>query len=251
MRLAGKNAVITGGCGNIGLATARLFLSEGARVMIVDRDAEALEQVRDELGEERLETFAADVTDPASVRAYADHAGEVLGEVHAFFANAGIEGPIKAVRDYPDEGFEAVMAVNCTGVFLGAKYMEPKMPDWSSIVMTSSLMGSRGSPRAIGYAASKHAVVGIMRSAAKDFAARRIRVNTVHPGMVDSAMLGRIEAEMREIGFRDPDSYYTQAIPFGMKVKPAEIAQAVLFLCSDDSRQITGQTLAIDGGWLL
>ncbi len=251
MRLEGKNAVVTGAVGNIGLATTRLFLQEGARVLLVDRDAERLSAVAAELGTKNAETFVADVADEAQVKAYADKAEALFGPVHIFFNNAGVEGPIKPLADYPLDGFERVMAVNTTGVYLGMKYVLPKMPEWSSVIVTSSIMGLQGSARAVGYSASKHAVIGIMRSAAKDAAPRRIRVNTVHPGFVESAMLHRIEDEMRAFGFNDPEQFYTSQIPFGVKVTPHEIAQTVLFLASDDSRQVTGQTIAIDGGHLL
>lgn len=251
MRLEGKNAVVTGAVGNIGLAVTRLFLKEGARVLMVDRDGDRLAEVAEELSTPNARTFAADVTAEDDARAYADEAERAFGAVHVFFNNAGIEGPIKHLEDYPKDGFEQVMAVNTTGVFLGMKYLLPRMPEWSSVIITSSIMGLQGSARAVGYSASKHAVIGIMRSAAKSAAARRIRVNTVHPGFVESAMLHRIEDEMRAFGFNDPEEFYTSQIPFGIKVTPHEIAQTVLFLASDDSRQITGQTIAIDGGHLL
>lgn len=250
MRLQGKAAIVTGAAGNIGLATARLFLEEGARVLLVDRDAAALDKLAGELGADAA-TFVADVTRPAEVEAYAGAAVERLGGIDIFFNNAGIEGPIKATAEYPDDGFEQVMAVNTTGVFYGMKHVLPHMKEWGSVIITSSTMGLRGSARAVGYAASKHAVVGIMRSAAKDVGPRRIRVNTIHPGFVESAMLSRIEEEMRGLGFNDPNRFYVDQVPFGCKVTPAEIARTVLFLASDDSRQVTGQTIAIDGGYLL
>jgi NAD(P)-dependent dehydrogenase (short-subunit alcohol dehydrogenase family) len=251
MRLTGKNAIVTGAVGNIGLATTRLFLKEGARVLMVDRDAERLRKIAAELGTPNAEPCVADVSIEDEVKAYADAAEEKLGPIHVFFNNAGIEGPIKHLADYPKDGFEQVMAVNTTGVYLGMKHVLPKMPEWGSVIITSSIMGLQGSARAVGYSASKHAVIGIMRSAAKDAASRRIRVNTVHPGFVESDMLHRIENEMRAFGFNDPEQFYTSQIPFGVKVTPHEIAQTVLFLASDDSRQVTGQTIAIDGGHLL
>lgn len=250
MRLKGKSAVVTGAAGNIGLAATRLFLAEGAAVLLVDRDVGALEALSGELGGSAA-TFAADVTRSDEVAAYAAAAGERFGGIDIFFNNAGIEGPIRALADYPDDGFDAVMAVNTTGVFYGMKHMLPLMREWGSVIITSSVMGARGSARAVGYSASKHAVVGIMRSAARDAGPRRIRVNTVHPGFVESAMLHRIEDELRGFGINDPDQFYLSQVPFGCKVTPHEIAQTVLFLASDDSRQVTGQTIAVDGGYLL
>jgi NAD(P)-dependent dehydrogenase (short-subunit alcohol dehydrogenase family) len=251
MRLEGKTAIVTGAAGNIGLAATKLFVAEGARVLMVDRDAVPLADFAGEFPAGSVETFVADVTKPDEVEAYAARAGELFGSVDAFFNNAGIEGPVRVLEDYPDDGFDDVMAVNSSGVFYGLKHVAPRMGEWGGIVITSSVMGLSGSARAIGYSAAKHAVVGMMRSAAKALAERHIRVNTIHPGMVESAMLRRIQEEMRGHGFDNPEQHYLDAIPFHCLVSPHEIARAVLFLVSDDSRQITGQTLAIDGGYLL
>ncbi|MFI5013955.1 MAG: SDR family NAD(P)-dependent oxidoreductase [Hyphomicrobiales bacterium] len=252
MRLSGKVAIVTGAAGNIGAAVTRLFVKEGAKLALVDRNGKAVDELAREFGPERVFAIKADVIRSDEVERYAVEALRRFGRIDAFFNNAGIEGPIEHLDAYPEEGFEMVMAVNTTGVYLGMKYVLPRMQDGGSVIITSSVMGLRGSARAVGYAASKHAVVGIMRSAAKDVAKRRIRVNTVHPGMVDSDMLRRIEAQMAaRHGFNDPTQHYTATIPFGCYVTPHQIAQTVLFLASDESEQITGQTIAIDGGYLL
>jgi NAD(P)-dependent dehydrogenase (short-subunit alcohol dehydrogenase family) len=251
MRLQGKSAIVTGAVGNIGLATTRLFLKEGAKVLLVDRDEAGLKQAMKEFSGNQAEVFVADVAKEADVERYAKHAEQKFGGVDIFFNNAGIEGPITKIADYPEDGFDRVMDVNAKGVFLGVKHVLPRMREWSSMIITSSIMGLRGGVRSIGYVASKHAVIGIMRSAAKDAGPRRIRVNTIHPGFVKSEMLGRIQKRNTELGLPGDEAFYMAQVPFGIYVTPHEIAQTVLFLASDDSRQITGQTLAIDGGYML
>jgi NAD(P)-dependent dehydrogenase (short-subunit alcohol dehydrogenase family) len=251
MRLAGKVAIVTGAVGNIGLATTRLFLQEGASVLLVDREEARLREVVKEFDPRNAEIFAADVTKEGDVEAYVRHAVEQFGGVDIFFNNAGIEGPITPIADYPEDGFDAVMDVNAKGVFLGVKHGLPKMREWGSMIITSSIMGLRGGVRSIGYTASKHAVIGIMRAAAKDAGPRHIRVNTIHPGFVKSEMLGRIQKRNAELGLPANEEFYMRQVPFGIYVTPHEIAQTVLFLASDDSRQVTGQTIAIDGGYML
>ena len=251
MRLQGKSAIITGAAGNIGLATARLFLKEGASVLLVDRDEAGLKTAMKEFGGNQAEALIADVTKAKDTERYAQRAVEKFGGVDIFFNNAGIEGPVTKIQDYPDDGFDQVMQVNAKGVFLGVKHVLPRMREWGSMIITSSIMGLRGGVRTIGYVASKHAVVGIMRAAAKDAGPRHIRVNSIHPGFVKSEMLGRIQKRNTELGLPSDESFYLAQVPFGTYVTPHEIAQTVLFLASDDSRQVTGQTLAIDGGYML
>lgn len=251
MRLLGKSAIITGAVGNIGLATTRLFLKEGAKVLLVDRDRAGLDKAMQEFSGNQAEALAADVAKEAEVKRYAAHAGEKFGGVDIFFNNAGVEGPITPITEYPEDGFDRVMDVNAKGVFFGVKHVLPIMREWSSMIITSSIMGLRGGVRSIGYTASKHAVIGIMRAAAKDVGPRHIRINTIHPGFVKSEMLGRIQKRNTELGLPAGDEFYMKQVPFGIYVTPHEIAQTVLFLASDDSRQVTGQTIAIDGGYLL
>lgn len=251
MRLQNKVAIVTGAAGNIGLATVRLFHQQGAKVVLVDRDQAGIKRALAELGGDRAEGVIADVTSSADVKRYVDATVQRFGKIDVFFNNAGIEGAVCSLVDYPEDAFDKVMAVNTKGVFLGMKYVVPQMNDGASIIITSSIMGLAGSLRTIGYVASKHAVVGIMRSAAKILGPRGIRVNTVHPGFVESDMLRRIE---EADGSDTPEALKKKkadALPLGRYVEPLEIAQSVLFLASDESRMVTGQTLAVDGGFLL
>ena len=246
---ANKVAIVTGGAGVIGMATARRLVAAGARVALVDRDAARLSANVEQLGADKAIGMAADVTDASEVAAYAERARVELGPIDAFFNNAGVEGPTAPMSEYPDEAFQAVQAVNVTGVFLGLKHVMPRMRDGGAVVITSSTAGLRGAPGFAGYTMSKHAVIGLMRTAALEGAPRRIRVNSVHPAMVDSEMMGRIErdrgdpAVMRE--------KFLARIPLGRYIEPDEVAALVCFLMSDDARMITGGQYAIDGGAML
>jgi len=249
MRLADKVCLITGGGGNIGLATARVFLAEGGTVVLVDSDREALDRALSSLaGVARV--IVADVTSEAEVARYVDETVTAFGPIDVFFNNAAIEGAIGALPDFSVEDYESVMAVNVRGVFLGMKHVPPRMTDGGSAIITSSIMGLVGNPRSVAYAASKHAVVGIMRSAAIQYAERRIRVNTVRPGPVDSDMMRRIE-QKAPIGAAAVQAANVARLKLGRYVSPRDVAETVLFLASDESRMITGQTIAVDGGYLL
>lgn len=253
MRFDGKVALVTGAAGVIGSCVSRRLLSEGCRVALVDYDRDALDGVMRSLDAgDRARAVTADVTSPESTRSCVAQAVGHFGPIDIFLNNAGIEGATAPITEYPDEIFNRVMAVNVTGVFLGMKYVVPAMRDGSSVVITSSVAGLGGSPSFVGYVASKHAVIGIAKCAALDLAPRGIRVNTVHPGMVESRMIERIEAAIdagapgggARAAFRD-------RIPLGRYVTPEEVADAMLFLAGDDSRMMTGSQLVVDGGFLV
>jgi NAD(P)-dependent dehydrogenase (short-subunit alcohol dehydrogenase family) len=250
-RLQNKVAIITGAVGNIGLATVQLFLEQGAKVMMVDRDHAQIEAILARLNTDQVAGITADVTNASDVKRYVEKTVERFGKVDIFFANAGIEGAVKPLVDYPDDGFDDVMSVNVKGVFLGLKYVLPEMNDGGSIVITSSIMGMKGSLKTVGYTASKHAVVGLMRSAARSVGGKGIRVNSIHPGYVESDMMRRIEQVDQPENPEESRKQRLASVPMGKYVLPHDIAQSVLFLASDESRLVTGQTLVIDGGFLL
>lgn len=191
-RLVGKVAIITGGAGSIGKTTAKQFLNEGAKVFLVDMSKEALQKVADELGENVAYTVA-DVTKAADVERYAKEAVDKFGKVDIFFNNAGIEGVVKPIIDYPEDIFDKVMAVNVKGMWLGCKYVLPQMNDGGSMIITSSVAGIAGTPGVSAYVTSKHAVIGLMRTAALEAASRKIRVNTINPSPVDNRMMRSLE----------------------------------------------------------
>lgn len=248
-RLSGKTTVITGGAGSIGKTTAKLFLDEGAKVVLVDLKEDALQKAAAELGGgKNVLTCAADVTKSADVQNYVAKSVAAFGKIDVFFNNAGIEGVVKPIVDYPDEKFDQVMAVNVRGVWLGCKYALPQMNDGGSIILTSSVAGINGSPDVSAYITSKHAVVGIMRALAVEAAPRRIRVNSVHPSPVDNRMMRSLEEGFAPGQAAAAKAELEKTIPLGRYAEPDEIGRLVLFLASDDSRFITGTTQVIDGG---
>lgn len=249
-RLKDKVAIITGGAGGIGKATAKLFLNAGAKVVIVDLNEENLEKVSYELDHENLSYCIADVSKAADTEKFVKHTVEVYGKIDIFFANAGIEGTSRPLAEYPEETFDKVIAVNLKGVWLGCKYVIPKMKQGGSVMITSSVAGLKGFAGLGPYVATKHAVIGLMRTAAVENAARKIRVNTIHPGPVNNDMMRRIEKDMDP---ENPDQVmkgFEATVPFGRYIESSEIADMALFLASDESKFITGCIHVVDGGML-
>ncbi|KAA6438162.1 SDR family NAD(P)-dependent oxidoreductase [Rufibacter glacialis] len=247
-RLENKVAIITGGAGSIGKVTARLFLDEGAKVMLVDLKEDALQQAVEELGSENVQYSAADVSSSEDVQRYVEATVNAFGKIDVFFNNAGIEGVVKPITEYPEEMFDKVIAVNVKGAWLGAKYVLAQMNDGGSIINTSSVAGINGSPNVSAYITSKHAVVGIMRAVAVEAAPRKIRVNSVHPSPVDNRMMRSLEEGFAPGQAEAAKKELEKTIPLGRYADPEEIAKLVLFLASDDSQFITGTTQIIDGG---
>ena len=249
MNVNGKVVVITGGAGSIGKATARLFLDGGARVALVDLKEDALKEAAGELDAgDNVMYSAADVTKAEDVKKYVREVADKFGKIDAFFNNAGIEGIVKPITEYPDEEFDKVMAVNVRGVWLGCKYILPEMNDGGSIIITSSVSGLVGTPNITGYITSKHAVVGVMRALAVELAPRGIRVNTVHPSPVDNRMMRSLEEGFSPGEAEAAKKKLEELIPLGRYAEPEEIGQMVLFLASDESRFITGTRMVVDGG---
>src|SRR5690606_26368541 len=196
-KLKDKVAVITGGSGAIGSRVAQLFLSEGAKVVLVDINGDSLEQVAKEIGNNNLSYMAADVTKASEVAGYVKHTVDTFGKIDVFFNNAGIEGVVKPVTEDPEDIFDRWMAVNVKGVWLGMKYVIPAMNDGGSIINTSSVSGLVGSVNMTAYVASKHAVIGLTRTVAHEVAPQGIRVNSIHPSPVDNRMMRSLEEGYR------------------------------------------------------
>src|SRR3954467_8502962 len=247
-RLEDKVALITGGGGAAGAATARLFADEGAKVVLADVDEEGLALVTDEIGAERAAYVVTDVTASEQVGAAVRIATERYGGLDVAFANAGVFGEATPIVDYPEDVFDRVMAVNVRGSFLVAKHALAVMRDGGSLIFTSSVVGLMSDAGICAYATSKHALVGLMRTAAKEVADRGIRVNSIHPGPVDNALQHRIETVATgESEARAAETFETM-IPLGRHATPDEVASAVVFLASDESRFMTGAALPVDGG---
>ena len=248
--LKNKVAVITGGAGGIGKATAKLFLEEGAKVMLIGRTEEKLQKTVTELNSQNVDYFVADVSKVEDTVHYVNDTLIKFGKIDIFFNNAGVEGVVKPIAEYPESEFDKVIAVNLKGVWLGCKYVIPKMSDGGSVIITSSVAGLKGIAGLGAYVTTKHAVVGIMKVAALENANRKIRVNTIHPGPVNTRMMRDLEQEMAPGNAAEVKKGFEANIPFARYAEAEEIAASVLFLASDSSRYITGNQHVIDGGMM-
>lgn len=252
MEIKGKYAIITGGAGGIGEATAKRFLEEGAAgILLVDLNKENLRRVSQELTDERVITFAADISKSEEVKAYTDYAKEKFGQLDILFLNAGYEGVVKPLTEYPEDIFDQVLAVNVKGVWLGMKYGFPHLQNsgGGSVIITSSVAGLRGTAQMMAYTSSKHATIGAMKVAALEGAPHKIRVNSIHPSPVDNRMMRSLEEGFAPGAGAEVKSGFEKMIPLGRYAKNEEIADLALFLASDRSRFITGAVHVIDGGF--
>jgi 3alpha(or 20beta)-hydroxysteroid dehydrogenase len=238
-RLQGKTALITGAARGQGAAAARRFVAEGARVVIADVALEGCMQLAQELGSAAI-AVRLDVTSPAEWAKAVTLAETTFGALHVLVNNAGIVR-IAPLLETSLEDYRAVVEVNQTGCFLGMKTATPAIirAGGGAIVNVSSTGGLEGVAQSIAYAASKHAVTGMTKTAAIELGRHRIRVNSVHPGGVDTAMLNLTD-EARENGFK--------FLPIGRVADPDEIARVVAFLASDDASYMTGSAVLVDGG---
>ncbi len=245
-RFAGRGILVTGAGSGIGRAAAQLFANEGGRVVVVDQDeneAQATVTSIRQAGGEAL-AIGADVSREADCRGMVERALAAYGRLHVAFNNAGIGASGFAVADEEEVTWSRVIDVNLKGIFLAMKYEIPAMVSagGGAIVNTASVAGLVGE-RGIGaYAASKHGVVGLTRTAALDYIGRGVRINAVCPGATRTRILAN--------WFQDPkvESFILSRHPIGRIAEPEEIARAVLFLASDDASFIVGQALAVDGG---
>jgi NAD(P)-dependent dehydrogenase (short-subunit alcohol dehydrogenase family) len=252
MDFSGKVALITGGGGGIGRASALTFAEHGAKVVVVDSnpaDGQASADIVTQRGGD-ARFVPADVTNSTDVQRYVRDTLAAFGRIDCFFNNAGIEGRVAPTQEYDEAVFDAVIAVNLKGVFLGMRHVLPVMLRQASgaIVNTASVAGLFGGPGMAAYVASKHGVIGLTKVASSDVARQGVRVNAICPGPVETRMMRSLEAQRNP---NDPESVHAMmsaSAPDGRYALPEEIANTVLYLCSDLSGHITGTHVVIDGG---
>jgi NAD(P)-dependent dehydrogenase (short-subunit alcohol dehydrogenase family) len=249
-QLNNKVAVITGGAGGIGIAAARRFVEEGAKVLLVDVNKQALDAAIADIGSDNVSVFTADVTSARESEAYIAAACDRFGGVDILLANAGIEGQVSPMIDYDEAIFDKVMAINVKGVWLSMKYAFTAMKKrgGGSIIVTSSTTGIKGAQRICAYTTSKHAVIGLMRNAALEGAVDNIRVNTVNPSPTETLMMRRLEDGFVPGAQTAAHDAIATSIPLARYGEPQDVANLMLFLASDESRFLTGGVYMVDGG---
>jgi len=247
-RLANKVALITGGESGIGLATARLFAAEGARVHLAGLSVDRLVAATTELGPDVASWSVTDVTDEDQVIVALAQAVERFGGLDVLFSNAGISGVIAPITEYPADVFRQVVDVHVMGAFYVLKHGLPRLRDGGSVIINSSVVGLTSDAGISGNATAKHAQVGLMRTAAKEAASRGIRVNSLHPGPTDTEFQREIEVSATGAPPDVAARLFEARIPLARHACQEEIARSVLYLASEDSSFVTGATLAVDGG---
>ena len=252
-RYAGKVAIVTGASGGIGRATAKRLAAEGASLLLSDLAGSPLEEAaRQAKGAGRVETLAVDVSREDQVKRMIETAEQRLGGLDLLVNNAGIEGAVCAIEDYPVDTFDQVLAVNVRGVFLGVKHASPALRrrGGGAIVNIASVAGQMGDPNIVAYVASKHAVIGITRSAAIGLGPHGIRVNAVCPSPVETRMMRALEAGLagNAASAEIVKKAMTERIPLGRYAEPDEIAALIAFLGSDEAKFINGSQYTIHGG---
>jgi len=251
IRLDGKVAVVTGAAGVIGTATIRLLAERGARVVAVDRREQDLQTaVKDLPASAQALAVTADVTDEDEVAGYVRAAVDKFGTIEVFHNNAGVEGDVAPITKYSLQTFRRVLDVNVVGVFLGLKHVLPVMlkQNKGSIINTASIAGLFGSPEVAVYSASKHAVIGLTKSAALECTATGVRVNCVCPGLIDSRMLSAIIEGRNPGNAPVPNDKIVERIPARRLGQASEVASIVAFLASDEASYVSGAAYTVDGG---
>ncbi len=251
MRFEQKVAIVTGGATGIGRAAAIAFGREGGKVVVADVNAregeETVRFIRDAGGDA---IFArSDVSSRADWERLVDDALKTYGRIDVLFNNAGIAGASGATADYPEEAFDKVIATNLKGVWLGMKAVIPQMVKQGkgAIVNNASILGLVGFASAVAYTASKHAVIGMTKVAALEYAPAGIRINAVCPGFIKTPM---VEQGLKQMG--DPQQLSMQIAQLhaaGRMGEPEEVANLVLFLASDEASFLTGAAYLVDGGY--
>lgn len=244
LRLKNKAALITGGNSGIGLATAKLFVAEGAKVVITGRNKQTLEAAANELGSNAL-ALAADATDIDATEAAIKQGAEKFGKFDILFANAGIAGGTPLGSAKP-EVFEKIISTNLTGVFFTVQAALPHLNDNASIILNGSVISVLGIPGYSAYGAAKAGVRAMARVMASELSPRGIRVNVVAPGAIRTPIWGAATATPE--AEKEFEKRIALTTPLGRIGETDHVAKTVLFLASDDSAHVQGQEIFVDGG---
>ncbi|WP_176040690.1 SDR family oxidoreductase [Burkholderia stabilis] len=244
MRLKNKSTLITGGTSGIGLATARLFIAEGARVAVTGRNDAVFERVQAELGEHAL-VLKGDVRSIEDMRAVAAEVNEKFGGLDVVFANAGRAFP-SAVNDIDEQLYDEIMDINVKGVVFTLQAVLPYLRDSSSVILNTSFVAQTGAHGISLTAAAKAAVRSLARSWSYEFLDRKIRFNAIAPGAIDTPLISKWG--MSDEWVRDRKAEFAKAIPVGHMGQAEDIAYAALYLASDESSYVIGTELVVDGG---
>ncbi|HYV91654.1 MAG TPA: SDR family oxidoreductase [Chitinophagales bacterium] len=246
---ANKVAIVTGGSFGIGRATAIAFARRGAKVVIADwiedKEGESLKQIK-ALGGEAI-FIQCDVSKSIYVKAMVKKTISTFGSLDFAFNNAGVEGAAAPTHECSEENWDKTIGVNLKGEWLCMKYEIPEMlkQGKGAIVNCASIAGLVGFPGLPAYVASKHGVIGITRTAALEYAKQGIRINAVCPGVIKTPMIDRFTGKKKEA-----EKQFESQEPIGRMGLPEEVAEAVVWLCSDASSFVTGDAMAVDGGWI-
>ncbi|MDN3707582.1 SDR family oxidoreductase [Myroides ceti] len=253
-RLENKVIVITGAGMGLGLATAVEAAKQGARLSLVDYNAEALAKavktIKESTPDTAVITLVADVSDETKVKEYVNKTLEAYGTIDGFYNNAGIEGKQASIETYDLEIFKKVIDINLMGVYYGLRYVIPVMKknNYGRIVNVASVGGIRGVMNQTPYVASKHAVSGMTKNAALEYSRYGITTNAIAPGAILTPMVAEAFKQVNPADPKAAETEYAQANPSKRLGQPEEVAKVVVFLLSEDASYVSGQTIAIDGG---
>jgi NAD(P)-dependent dehydrogenase (short-subunit alcohol dehydrogenase family) len=244
-KLEGRVALITGGTTGIGLATAKRFAAEGARVVVTGRNPETLEEARRELGD-RAEVVASDAADPVQVAELFERVARTHGRLDVLFLNAGI-ARFAPLAEADPRDFDAMWTLNVKGPWLAMKHALPLLSEGASVIVNSSVAGQKGLPGTAAYSATKAALRGLIRSVAAELAGRKVRVNAVSPGPIETPIFGKMGLPAKEAA--ELVDGIGKGVPLGRIGSADEVAAAATFLASGEASFITGSEIAVDGGF--